>query len=94
MSITDAVGSVGFHPLRPLMLSVSGSRHYHEGNGSDSSSSDSESTSSSDGEDNTGSGAEETLIRRPRQRPAPGVKEASIKLWDFQSPTHEDMAPP
>lgn len=24
----DAVGSVGFHPLKPLLLSVSGSRHF------------------------------------------------------------------
>jgi len=27
---SDAVGSVAFHPLRPLLLSASGSRHFHD----------------------------------------------------------------
>jgi len=37
----DAVGSIAFHPLNPLLLSVSGSRHFGEIDSSEEESSDS-----------------------------------------------------
>jgi telomerase Cajal body protein 1 len=83
--LLDAVGSVSFHPLKSMLLSVSGSRHYLEGGDPGSSSSDSGST---DGE-NEGEEAQmvSTAVRlhakHPRERPSPQVKDASVKLWNF-----------
>lgn len=76
----DAVGSVGFHPLRPLLLSVSGSRHFAAGSdeGSDASSDSDESEEIDEGEPPLAS-----PVRRPIQRPTPTVRDASAKLWDF-----------
>ena len=69
----DAVGAVGFHPLRPVLLSASGSRNFDY---------DSKSESEED------SGEEETLDQNKRlywkrRRDGPIAKDASVKLWDF-----------
>lgn len=84
----DAVGSVGFHPLRPLLLSVSGSRHFTAGSdeGSDVSSDESE-------ENDEGEPPLEPLVRRPIQRPTPTVRDASAKLWDFSKGVSEAAVP-
>lgn len=78
----DAVGSVNFHPLHPLLLSVSGSRHYTEGGDSDSSSSGLEST---DEDEDDVSAPRRVAVRRTRERLSPTVKDASFKTWSFDS---------
>ncbi|KAF7979744.1 hypothetical protein HWV62_41122 [Athelia sp. TMB] len=66
----DAIGSVSFHPLQPVLLSASGSRHFEAPfktraqQVSDS--------SDSDGEDLVG------------ERPLPFPMDASVKLWAFK----------
>ena len=72
------MGSVSFHPLRPLLLSVSGSRHFTEDDEDDVSSEDSES-----GEEEEPPASPKLLVRRRRERPTPEVKDASVKLWSF-----------
>ena len=77
-SITDAVGSVAFHPLNPLLLSVSGSRHFDE-NGSDGEES---SDSSVRGESMSRDDAQ-VFIQRHRHRPQPTFRDNSCRLWDL-----------
>ncbi|KAI0034852.1 WD40-repeat-containing domain protein [Vararia minispora EC-137] len=71
----DAVGSVGFHPMHPLLLSVSGSRHFdtmddnmlHGEQGTES---------ESDPEE-----APAVLLSRARRQPS--VVDSSVRLWGF-----------
>ncbi|KAI0048834.1 hypothetical protein FA95DRAFT_1678043 [Auriscalpium vulgare] len=91
----DAVGSVAFHPLRPLLLSVSGSRHFDLNKASRHPSPSTASSSSSDsgsdagdeerGEAGAGSQGEGTgrRVRVPRRRVQPVARDASCRLWDF-----------
>ena len=66
----DAIGSVGFNPLKPWLLSVTGSRNFDE----DMSGSDDSDNSSED------EGTEVMMVqRRPNSKPV----DTSIKLWDF-----------
>ncbi|KAJ7474877.1 WD40-repeat-containing domain protein [Mycena latifolia] len=69
----DAIGSVSFHPTKPQLLSVSGSRHFHQRTD------DSGSDSSGDEAD----GDVQTSVRRRAARPTPVPLDASVKLWDF-----------
>ncbi|KAI9058651.1 hypothetical protein FKP32DRAFT_1581045 [Trametes sanguinea] len=84
----DAVGSVAFHPLRPLLLSVSGSRHF---DASTSGQRSEESSSDSDDEiieleasDANAAKPRNTMssVTIPRKRPQPVTLDASVKLWD------------
>ncbi|KAL4075461.1 hypothetical protein J3A83DRAFT_1973089 [Scleroderma citrinum] len=87
----DAVGAVTFHPLQSVLLSVSGSRHFdshgiHHYGGSEDTEVDSDSDSTSDvegGEDVCHYERSRDTFRRTRTRPRPGVRDASMKLWDF-----------
>ncbi|KAF9447780.1 WD40 repeat-like protein [Macrolepiota fuliginosa MF-IS2] len=72
---SDSVGSVTFHPYQPILLSVSGSRHYEDVH------QDAESEDDSDASD-------EVRIKSRREL-QPGVKDSSIKTWDFQSVAEE-----
>ncbi|KZT68588.1 hypothetical protein DAEQUDRAFT_727712 [Daedalea quercina L-15889] len=88
----DAIGSVSFHPLRPLLLSVSGSRHFDgstsaTSNEASSSSSDSESGVEDNGEaKGDGSSNQNVRVVRIRWRgPQPIAHDASAKLWNFDS---------
>ncbi|THH08940.1 hypothetical protein EW146_g8830 [Bondarzewia mesenterica] len=89
----DAVGSVAFHPLRPLLLSVSGSRHFGIDKCRDQlqsrspSSSDDSSSDSSSEEEQKLSETKRTIVKRSSQRPQPSTLENSIKLWNFEAPT-------
>ncbi|VDC05093.1 unnamed protein product [Peniophora sp. CBMAI 1063] len=65
----DAVGAVAFHPLRSVLLSVSGSRHF-AGEELDGSSSEEDA---------------DAPIRRARTRLQPSVREATAKVWSFAS---------
>lgn len=78
----DAVGAVAFHPLEPLLLSVSGSRHFDDVGRMASAEGDSE----SDSELSDGSREKVGVVRRMRERPQPSVHDASIKTWDFRGP--------
>ncbi|KAI0659486.1 WD40-repeat-containing domain protein [Cubamyces menziesii] len=90
----DAVGSVAFHPIQPLLLSVSGSRNFDASSGdvseSSSSSSDDEPVEVAD------AGASSEKLRRPspvtisRKRPQPIALDASVKLWDFSPRSSSD----
>lgn len=76
----DAIGSVAFHPLHPLLLSVSGSRHFdpigveEESSGSGSSTTDDEGVPRGNGQ---------VYIRRHRYRPQPSFRDNSFGLWDL-----------
>ena len=85
---TDAVGSVAFHPLHPLLLSVSGSRHFDQADVASGVSSDS---SSDEGavdehtEDPPSSGSH--AVKRRRNKPQPLALDTTIKLWGFGQET-------
>jgi len=70
----DAIGSVAFHPLRPVLLSTSGSRHFD-----DSAMSSSSSESSDEGQEKE----EQKVVTRARTRPHPVAFDASVKLWSY-----------
>ncbi|KAF8321251.1 hypothetical protein DL93DRAFT_2163535 [Clavulina sp. PMI_390] len=68
----DAIGSISLHPIRPLAVTVSGSRSFDEPPTLPTSSSDSDSTSDSSDSDVEGARSAPTQTR-----------DASIKLWNF-----------
>lgn len=74
------MGAVAFHPLEPLLLSVSGSRHFDDVAPMASTPGDSESDSESSDESSENVG----VMRRMRERPRPSVHDASIKMWGFK----------
>lgn len=85
----DAVGSVSLHPLQPILLSVSGSRHFHldgleEGSESSTSTSESELDSGNDHVGQPGGGPPAT-VKFKRRRPQPVTLDASVKYWSFQA---------
>lgn len=69
----DAVGSVGFSPLKPLLLSVAGSRNFDD---------DASESSGSDDDSSEDEGAEVVIVKR-RSNSMP--VDVSINLWDFSS---------
>ncbi|KAJ3478239.1 hypothetical protein NLI96_g9896 [Meripilus lineatus] len=83
----DAIGSVGFHPIRPLLLSVSGSRHFHGDHDS------SDSTDSEGEHEDLQTNVQENqtaepcvrprAIRNPLGRIGFTSHDNSAKLWDF-----------
>jgi len=85
----DAVGSVSFHPLHPLLLSVSGSRHFALPSSSPSARTPSSATSFTDSEDDSEDDSDEGCtemngITRARRRPTPFALDASVKMWHFK----------
>lgn len=84
----DAIGSVAFHPLRPLLLSVSGSRHFDEVPNRDrlDSGSDSEDAiaATEEEEDLQRNSLRTTFITRARTKHGPLARDASVKLWSFE----------
>ncbi|KAI0250071.1 WD40-repeat-containing domain protein [Lactifluus subvellereus] len=76
----DAIGSVKFHPLQPLLLSVSGSRHF--GDVDNDSDGDESSSSGSSALGEASPGARRVLIRRQRHRPQPSFRDNLFRLWD------------
>ncbi|KAG6918477.1 hypothetical protein DXG01_014104 [Tephrocybe rancida] len=81
---TDAIGSVAFNPIYPMLLSVSGSRHFQSDEGSDSSGSD---------DDDKG---QDSLLP-PRvvhlRKPRPVTLDTSIKTWSFNKQNEEQPKP-
>ncbi|TFK36239.1 WD40-repeat-containing domain protein [Crucibulum laeve] len=84
----DAVGSIAFHPLRPIIASVSGSRHFLPEADSDHSEDD-----DSDSDDDIDT---QELMRRKRPvtrlriKPHPVTLDSSIKIWNCDAPTSTD----
>ncbi|KAI0772312.1 WD40-repeat-containing domain protein [Trametes elegans] len=87
----DAVGSVAFHPLQPLLLSVSGSRHFDPPSAASMDSSES-STSDDDSDiEPLGEPADAPSVKVRKspavkircRRPQPVPLDASVKLWRF-----------
>lgn len=70
VTCADAIGSVSFHPLHPLLLSVSGSRHFQEPSSSESDDSDSD---------------DEELPRPRKNAPHPVPLDTSVKMWSFET---------
>ncbi|KAI0633149.1 WD40-repeat-containing domain protein [Trametes polyzona] len=97
----DAVGSVAFHPLRPLLLSVSGSRHFENATSvsGDGTSDDDDDDDTQDADSASASSAipeKAPAITRSRQRPQPIALDSSVKLWSFEgnrSRIAEDQVP-
>ncbi|OCH84361.1 hypothetical protein OBBRIDRAFT_764402 [Obba rivulosa] len=96
----DAIGSVSFHPLEPLLLSVSGSRHFdtvvtHPEN-SDSSSDETDSDSDEDRHSATPSSRrrpKENIVAEVRHsHPQPTTHDDSIKLWSFKSQSENNTS--
>ena len=77
-AIADVVGSVTLHPLHPLLLSVSGSRHFDDIGSDEEESSDSSVLGDETSRDDT-----RVFIRRPRRRPQPSFRDSSIRLWQI-----------
>lgn len=75
-AVADAVGSIAFHPLNPLLLSVSGSRHFDEVDSDGEESSDSSALS-----EVLSRGDARVFIRRHRHRPQPSFRDNSFRLW-------------
>jgi len=81
----DTIGSVAFHPLNPLFLSVSGSRHFDD---ADSDASDGEESSGSEGlGQETSQDVTRAFIRRPRHRPRPSCRDNSFRIWQIGDPS-------
>ncbi|KAH9851206.1 WD40-repeat-containing domain protein [Lenzites betulinus] len=88
----DAVGSVGFHPLRALLLSVSGSRHFEkaasvagERSGSDDEVEESGIAGASSAEpDQSPAPAVAVAVTISRERAQPVAHDTSAKLWCFE----------
>jgi hypothetical protein len=76
--MSDAIGSVGFHPTRPLLLSVSGSRHFEE---TLSSESDSD-------EDDVVDGLRRVGARISRTGSTRWARDTSMKLWSLSGTDH------
>jgi len=73
----DAVGSVAFHPLHPLLLAVSGSRHF------DPIGVDEENSGSGSDDEEVPRGDRPVHIRRRRYRPQPSFRDSSFSLWQL-----------
>jgi len=87
----DVIGSVSFHPLRPVLLSVSGSRHFDGNPAATHTSLSSSSDSESDDQDyRTTEGCntinqKTRVVRIRRKGPQPTAHDSSAKLWNFDS---------
>ncbi|KAL1709660.1 WD40-repeat-containing domain protein [Schizophyllum commune] len=77
----DAIGSVAFHPLQPIIATASGSRHFD----GDEDSSDSDSDSSDEVTDKDEGASSATIRRRigsgKTVGAGPRTRDASIKFW-------------
>jgi hypothetical protein len=85
-AIADAIGSVAFHPLHPLLLSVSGSRHFDEIDSNVEERPDSGSDDSVLGDDEISRDATRVPILGHRHRPQPSVRDDSFRLWNVGKP--------
>lgn len=88
--VSDAIGSISFHPIFPLGLTVSGSRQFDPprdirpirpdaSRGAMSTDTDDDSSSDSGSDD-------EEEVQEASHLGLPRPHDASMKLWDFASP--------
>lgn len=66
---------VGFHPYRPILLSVSGSRHFDDLEGQ---------VDSDSGSDSDESESPAEVVTSRRRRLQPRTLDSSIKTWNFE----------
>jgi hypothetical protein len=85
--MADAIGSVQFHPFKPLMMASSGSRAAPtETDDADSDSSENESESSEDDSDEEAvqdNQKSEPSRAAPRKTLRPGPLDDSLPIWSF-----------
>ncbi|KAI0944727.1 hypothetical protein AcW1_002366 [Taiwanofungus camphoratus] len=84
----DAIGSAAFHPLRPMLLSVSGSRHFHKHRPSSTCRSESSTTESGSeygdsDNDESGDCKNNSVAKISRERPQPLTLDSTVKLWNW-----------
>jgi hypothetical protein len=80
----DAVGSVDFHLLKPVMLSVSGSRHW------DAVPDDVEDSSDSEDDSDHSSAANPPNHSTSKLTRGPTAHDATIKLWGMNADNTKD----
>ncbi|EUC60695.1 guanyl nucleotide-binding protein, putative [Rhizoctonia solani AG-3 Rhs1AP] len=82
----DSMGAISFHPTKPYVVSVSGSRHFEDAGSSASESEESDDLDLEDLEDVEGivSGAGVRGPVLPRRKTGPTVVDNSLKLWSLQ----------
>lgn len=91
-STTDAVGSVSFHPLHSLLLSVSGSRHFALSSArSPSVCPFSDSDDLEDDSDNDSEGENVNSVKRGVPTPQPFALDTSVKMWLFDDGKHDSQ---
>jgi hypothetical protein len=84
-AIADAIGSVAFHPLHPLLLSVSGSRHFDGIDSGVEERLDSGSDDSVLGDEMSRDGTRVPILGH-RHRQQPSVRDKSFRLWNSGKP--------
>ncbi|TBU41881.1 hypothetical protein BD309DRAFT_867438 [Dichomitus squalens] len=79
----DAIGSVTFHPLQSLLLSVSGSRHFDSDSSPDTSTASGSEEDIDDGElvARAGTPPGTRAVSRRRTKPQPTASDTTISLW-------------
>ena len=83
---TDAIGAVVFHLLEPLLLSVSGSRHFDDVAPTASAPGDPKSDSEPSDGSREGLRDIDGGVSRSKKRPQPSVRDASVGVWNFKEP--------
>jgi len=82
----DAIGSISFHPIFPLALTVSGSRQFDLPRDAQPVQLDSSSVALLDEDSSSSSGSDEDEVQPASHPEFPCPHDASMKLWDFTSP--------
>jgi hypothetical protein len=89
---SDAIGSVSFHPLHPLLLSVSGSRHFTlpSSNATSESEDSDEADKFSGDEERPGQTGGANSVRKELRGPGPYTLDSSVKIWGFSGRDGKD----
>jgi len=88
--VADAIGSVAFHPIRSMLLSAAGSRHFDAGSQGRAKQrppvKSHESLSSEEDDDSDLEEENATFVALPKERPQPFAQDSCIKVWNFGGP--------
>ena len=83
---TDTIGAIAFHPLEPLLLSVSGLRHFDDVAPTASAPGDPKSDSELSDRLREGSRDIDGGVSRSKKRPQPSVRDTSVRVRNFKEP--------